>query len=260
MDIEKYRKQIEELQSFPTQSPNGLVINRFISKNSKTDCDNVLAASKNYTYDQLQIIASRWNELVSIMCSARYYLLESVRESYSNQIYDSVESTRLMHLYTACMWYNSITDSILQFYYLVEHAHEVNDDNYKDKLKDKKHKRNAQIRRSCIPRDDLSQFESLEKKLHTIRDIANTIKHRRVSLLPEDKKDKHSIGVIQIDGINENGMPHVVNGSKSLSGKKLQAPFIDFENQLNEVLKIDKNEIVDYLNLLQKKFFAIMNN
>ena len=114
LTLQSYREQVKNLQQISKQNALGVIVNKLQYRNGYANV--VISASKNLSESEIIILCERFNELISIVNVARYYLSEAVKESYNQDVLESQDITRNIHLYTADLWYNSIIDSIYQFY------------------------------------------------------------------------------------------------------------------------------------------------
>ncbi len=241
----EYNKLVAGLHEFRLINTNSILISHiFNSKNQQTQ--------SNKDYKQLLLIAERWNELVYAINIARYYLREAIKESYDIKLCNSQYSTRMMHLYSANIWYNSIIDYILQFYYLISNAPDINDGNYAQILKDGK-KRSNFIRKQSIPSKDLKEYEQMCNKLNTIEE-GNNVKHRRLNLMPRNYRNKNGIGVLPPMSVDEKGRIHFDNKEIiPLSSDRIQKNTETIESLLSKLINTDKI-VSAYIKKMQKEY------
>lgn len=241
----KYSKQIADFHKFCLVNTNSILIRNIINSPNQQ-----IQGNKNYK--QLLLIVERWNELIYVINIARYYLREAIKESYEIELFNSQYSTRMMHLYSANIWYNSIIDYILQFYYLISNAEEINDNNYAQILKDDK-KRNNFTRKKCIPPEELEEYEQMYDKLNTI-DRGNDVKHRKLNLLPKNYRNKNGIGILPPMFVDDKGRIYFGNNEIiPLSSDRIQVNTETIDSLLSKLLETDK-VVSDYIQRMQTKY------
>lgn len=244
--IVDYNKKIAALHEFRLLNSNSVLINDIFKATSPQ-------IQRNKNIKQLLLIAERWDELVSVLNIARYYLQEAIKESYNTELCNSLYSTRMMHLYTANIWYNSTIDFILQFYYLIYSPTNINDNNYENKLRDNK-QLNNNIRKQYIPKDELSDYNEMSKKLTAIRNKGNDAKHRRLNILPNKYQNKYGIGILPSFSYNNNGLLHFDDiDITPLSSDKIQQNTDTIDSLVTELINTD-NIISTYLKKMETKY------
>ncbi len=244
-----YRKQIDGFPKFRLISSNNLLIRNIFKSTNQIEFKQ---QKSQKDYKQLLFIAERWNEIICVLDIARNYMREATCDTYKKKVCNSIYSTRMMHLYTANIWYNSIIDYILQFYYLISNAPDINDGNYAQILKDGK-KRNNFIRKQSIPSKDLKEYEQMCNKLNTIEG-GNNVKHRRLNLMPRNYRNKNGIGVLPPMSVDEKGRIHFDNKEIiPLSSDRIQKNTETIESLLSKLINTDKI-VSAYIKKMQKEY------
>ena len=258
LTLQSYREQVKNLQQISKQNALGVIVNKLQYRNGYANV--VISASKNLSESEIIILCERFNELISIVNVARYYLSEAVKESYNQDVLESQDITRNIHLYTADLWYNSIIDSIYQFYYLLSNADKITDGNYKKMLKKVRYEKDKEKVIKEIPTEEEREgFKSLVKNLGRINETANEIKHREFNIYFQDPKQKnHSICVLRNFRINSEGNKLKTFGdfADRISTKTLQPELKEFTSFFDLLMNADK-DICTYLNIIATKNFKI---
>ena len=261
LTLQSYREQVKNLQQISKQNALGVIVNKLQYRNGYANV--VISASKILSESEIIILCERFNELISIVNVARYYLSEAVKESNNQEVLESQDITRNIHLYTADLWYNSTLDSIYQFYYLLSNADKITDGNYKKMLKKVRYEKDKEKVIKEIPTDEEREgFKSLIKKLERIKETANEIKHRGFNIYFQDSKQiNRSICVLRDFKINNDGNRLNVVGdiSNSISTKALHPDFEEFVSFFNSLINADK-EICAFINIIICKNFKIDTN
>lgn len=258
LTLQSYREQVKNLQQISKQNALGVIVNKLQYRNGYANV--VISASKNLSESEIIILCERFNELISIVNVARYYLSEAVKESNNQEVLESQDITRNIHLYTADLWYNSIIDSIYQFYYLLSNADKITDGNYKKMLKKVRYEKDKEKVIKEIPTDEEREgFKSLVKNLGRINETANEIKHREFNIYFQNTKQKnHSICVLKGIRINYDGDRLITYGNITdrISTKTLQPDLKEFTSFIDLLINADK-DICTFLNIIIEKYFLV---
>lgn len=260
MDVENlqlYRQQIKSLPKLYRQNITGVLINKLQYESGKTK--DILAASQNLSHTEIVFLCGRLDNIISLMQIGRHYLLESVQAEYELTL-DTIDVTRLVNLYTANLWYNSVIDSIYQFYFLMQNADKITDDNYEQKLKvlrDDKTKK--KVIKRIVNDDEREGFESLIKNMKEVNHIANNIKHRSFNIYSHGHVKKHSLCILKDISISHDGQKLKVSGdfANRLSTDTLQFEYKEYSSFLDILLTADK-EICEFLNTFIYQHFKII--